>query len=206
MPLVRKPSGASPPTAQPRPQSEGLDSKQVDERWAAARATADTPEGVAALIAALGRETDAHVREVMFTSLAKMATPEAAEHVLLLLRSNDAKLRTGALDALRIMIRDMPQVLSRLLGDADVDVRILSCELARHLSTAEASSSLCALLAGEPDENVCAAAIDVLAEVGGAAAIPALEQCAARFRHSPFVGFAARIAIDRISSQKQPCA
>lgn len=206
MPLVRKPAGSSPPSAEPPRPSRGLDSEQVDERWAAARAAADDPGSVAALIAALGREQDSHVREVMFTSLAKLATPEAVEHVLSLLRSDDAKLRTGALDALRLMIGGMPQLLPRLLADADADVRILSCELARHLPGPEATPVLCALLEREPDENVCAAAIDVLAEVGNVAAIPALEACGLRFRHLPFMGFAIRIAIDRISSQTRPRA
>ena len=41
---------------------------------------------------------------------------------------------------------------------------------------------LCALLSSETEANVCAAAIDVLAEVGGPEALPVLAACAERFR------------------------
>jgi len=140
------------------------------------------------------------VREAMFTSLAGMGHAGVAG-VLPLLRSDDASLRTGALDALRILVRGAPDLLPPLLEDRDVDIRILSCELARALPGDEATRLLCRLLQDEQELNVCAAAVDVLAEVGQGEALPFLAACAARFHDKPFLAFAIQVATDRISVQ-----
>jgi HEAT repeat protein len=206
MPLVRKPTGKAPaPASASAPDAASvlgnLVSGGADERWAAARASAAVPGAVAALATALRKETDARVREAIFTSLARIGTSESADLLISFLRSDSANLRAGALDALSIMTSGMPDLLPKLLGDRDVDMRILSCELVRTLPGPEATTLLCTLLAGEQEPNVCAAAIDVLAEVGGPAALPALAACAQKFRDSPFLGFAIKTATDRINSQ-----
>jgi len=202
MPFVRKPTGPSQPA---KPDSaavlQALASPSQDERWAAARAAADVPGGAAALATALRVEKDTRVREAMFTSLARVGTVESTNNVLAFLRSDDANLRTGALDALRTSVTAVRGSLPGLLKDSDADVRILCCELARGLPSEEATTLLCALLASEPEANVCAAAIDVLAEVGGPAALPGLAACELRFRSTPFLGFAIKIAVQRINSQ-----
>ncbi|MEJ0008664.1 MAG: HEAT repeat domain-containing protein [Steroidobacteraceae bacterium] len=205
MPLRRKPPSAAPSSGQsPADALRALGSTDADERWAAARAAASAPGGPAAMAAALRLESEPHVREALFTSLARADTAQSAAELLSLLRSDQATLRIGALDALRAMGEAIRDVLPRFLGDSDVDIRILSCELARALPAEEATAALCALLAREADVNVCAAAIDVLAEVGSPAAVPVLAQCAARFAQNSFLGFAAKIATDRISSQNPP--
>jgi HEAT repeat protein len=201
MPLVRKPGG-QPPSATAASgvvTAEKLGSGNADERWAAARAA--TTEDVDALAAAVRLEKEARVREAIFTSLARLGTSNSAERLIELLRSDDATLRTGALDALRIVVLHMRDLLPRLLGDADADIRILSCELARGFPGPEATTVLCALLARETEVNVSAAAVDVLTEVGGPAAVPVLVACEQRFAHEPFLGFAIKVAIDRISAQ-----
>jgi len=48
--------------------------------------------------------------------------------------------------------------------------------------------------------NVCAGAVDVLAEAGDASALPALGRCAARFPGEIFLGFAIRVATQRLQS------
>jgi len=202
MPLVRKPTGQPPaPVADASSVFANLVSGGTDERWAAARAAADLPGAVMALAAALRNESDSRVRETMFTSLARIGTSESADLLISYLRSDSSNLRAGALDALRIMVGGMRELLPRLLGDRDVDMRILSCELARGLPGPEATTVLCTLLSDETEVNVCAAAIDVLAEVGGPAALPVLAACAQRFRDAPFLGFAIQTAADRIKSQ-----
>lgn len=199
MPLVRKPGDTSPPPAQDaRLVLQALASPVNEERWRAARAAANVPGADAALSQALRTEADPRVREAMLTGLARIGTPVALEFLLSMLRSDSAALRTGALDALR-MVRTLGAVPSQLLGDADPDVRILSCELARSLPAAEANRLLCDLLAGEQNANVCAAAIDVLAEVGGPEALRALADCAQRFRDTPFLLFAIGAVSDRIN-------
>lgn len=204
MPLVRKPTQ---PAGRLKPSAAevlcGLGSGNPEERWTAARAAAGLPESAGALAAALARETDPRVREAMFTSLARIGTRDSVAGLLPMLRSDDAALRTGALDVLRSSVIATHELLPQLLSDPDVDVRILSCELARGLSSEEASRSLCELLTRETEINVCAAAVEVLAEVGNEAALPVLAQCAQRFPQVPFLTFAIRLATARISGRRQ---
>jgi HEAT repeat protein len=202
MPLVRKPTGQSPgPVPVASSVLGDLVSGGAEERWAAARAAADVPGAIPALAAALRNESDSRVREAMFTSLARIGTSEATDLLISFLRSDSANLRAGALDALRITPTRIPELLPRLFGDHDVDVRILSCELARALPSPEATTLLCTLIAGEQEVNVCAAAIDVLAEVGGPPALPALAACAQKFPDNAFLAFAIKTATDRIHAQ-----
>ncbi|MES2605703.1 MAG: HEAT repeat domain-containing protein [Pseudomonadota bacterium] len=202
MPLIRKSDkDTSKPESKPVDVLAALTKGTPDERWAAARAAAPLAGAVAALAAALSTETDARVREAMFTSLTRIGTPESVSAIIPLLRVDDANLRTGALDALRAMPGAVREYLPVLLNDGDSDVRNLTCEIVRGLPGEEATTILCELLAREPEANVCAAAIDVLAEVGGPTALPALAACAERFPNTSFLTFAIKIARDRLMSQ-----
>ena len=70
------------------------------------------------------------------------------------------------------------------------------------MPAAEATRLLSDVLAHEPHPDVCASAIDALAEVGTREALPALEDCARRFAATPFLPFAVSIAVARISNGK----
>jgi len=207
MPLIRRSGGTT--SSEGKGQGEGaagdgLRSRASDERWAAARALSGRPEAVDALGAALAVEPDPRVREAILTSLARIGTAQSAAVITPLIRSDDASTRTGAIDALRVMPAALSTHLAVLLNDADADVRILACDLARQLPGPTATEMLGALLDREAEANVCAAAIDVLAECGGPEALAALGRCAERFADVPFVVFSARIASDRISSEAPP--
>lgn len=202
MPLVRRYAAAV--SANETEDGDGLarlTSGTTDERWDAARSVASLPGGVEALGAALGTEADARVRSVIFTSLARVASSASVDAVLPWLRAEDAHLRTGALDALRAMPHAVLPRLPDLLSDADTDVRVLSCEIARCLAPADATPLLCDLLDRETDVNVCAAAVDVLAEIGQAGAESALRRCADRFPRQDFIGFAVKAALQRVGAQ-----
>jgi HEAT repeat protein len=202
MPLVRRDVAEAPANEKDdRDTFALLIGGTADERWDAARSAATLVGGVEALGAALVTETDARVRIAILTSLARVASPASVDAVLPCLRSDDAHLRTGALDALRAMPRAVLPRLADLLRDADTDMRILSCEIARCLAPDEATHLLCDLLDRETDANVCAAAVDVLAEAGQAAAEPALRRCAERFPNEAFIGFAVKVALQRVSVQ-----
>ncbi len=95
----------------------GLGSENPEERWAAARAAAGLPDAAAALAAALPQESDGRVREAMFTSLARIGTRDSIAGMLPMLRSDDAALRTGALDALRSSVIARHELLPQLLND-----------------------------------------------------------------------------------------
>jgi HEAT repeat protein len=198
MPLVRSNSdkpGADRAADDPQ---IALLSGSAEERWAAARTIAKTPAGARLLAQALGLEKDPRVREAIFTGLASISTSDSAVAILPHLRSDDANLRTGALDALRVMPDATRPHLKTLLSDSDPDVRLLACDLLRGQSAAEATQMLMALLESEPEPNVCAAAVDVLAEVGEAPAIPSLMRCADRFPSDPFLSFAIKQVIERL--------
>jgi HEAT repeat protein len=90
--------------------------------------------------------------------------------------------------------------VSALLADPDPDIRILACELAREVSSDAMAMLLLNLIDTDPAVNVCASAIDVLAEIGSPAGIPALERCVLRFPDQPFLSFAVRVATARLAA------
>jgi HEAT repeat protein len=170
-----------------------------EERWNAARSAAMLVDALPLLSDALSRERVPRVREAIFTALARIGSPESAAVTLPYIRSDDASQRTAALDALRAMPEAAARHLPGLLQDTDADVRLLACEIARTLPGDDASRLLANLLEREGNPNVCAAAIEVLAETGNSASLPALAHCAARFPDDPFLAFAIKAARDRIA-------
>lgn len=198
MPLVRKPPDKRVAVAEPV--AIDLRSPSADARWRAARASEDDPKSVPALAEALGRETNSRVREAIFTALLRIGSPECVDVVLPYVRSDDAALRTSAIDVLRGIPKSVETQLVQLFVDPDSDVRLLSCELARGLDPTPAQKLLLSLIETEKEANVCSAAIEVLAEIGDATALPHLTACCARFPEDPFMAFAVRAAADRIAS------
>ncbi|MFI4950491.1 MAG: HEAT repeat domain-containing protein [Caulobacterales bacterium] len=199
MPLIRNNAGASPPVDPDA--RRALSSGAADERWAAARRLTG-PGDVGALSAALEREADARVREAIFTSLARIGDTASARAVASYIRSDDAGLRTAALDALRAMPGPVADALPDLLADPDSDVRVLACDLARELADAQATTLLCGLIERESEPNVVGAAVEVLAEIGGPDALAVLERGAKRWAHEPFLAFSFRTASQRIGADR----
>ena len=201
MPLVKKILAPLPPA---EPGAEALRAKlrsaSPEERWAAARGLAQFTDAVPDLRAALEKEADENVREAIFTSLARIASHESFTALLPYLRTDDAKSRTAALDALKLMPNIARAHLPDLLHDSDPDIRLLACDLARIVPEIE-TAELLAHVAQTDKPNICAAAIDVLAEIGTAAQLQALALSAARFPSEPFLAFSARIAADQIRAR-----
>jgi HEAT repeat protein len=200
MPLIRKEPGKKARSVEPGSPLDGLSDPSPDMRWAAARAAANQPGVVPALAQALALEREPRVLEALFTALAHIASSESVIAVLPYVRSDTASLRTSALDALRAMPGPTEAHLRQLLSDPDSDVRLLACDLARVMPGSEASRLLCALIDAEPQANVCAAAVEVLSEIGDESAIPSLTRCAARFPDDPFLSFAIQTASERLSA------
>jgi len=202
MPLIRKPAGADAATSSSAADPfASLIKGDAGARRAAARSLANLPGGIKALGKAVAAEGDFSVREAIFTSLARSGDLASVEAVLPHLRSDDANLRTGALDALRAMPDAVRPMLPALLADTDPDVRLLVCEIVRGLDPRDATPMMIELLDRETEVNVCASAVDVLAELGGSDAVPALRRCAGRFSGEQFLRFSIEAAIDQIGSQ-----
>ena len=176
-----------------------LSSPDVEVRWSAARALGGRPDAVAALAHALGTEPVARVRGGIMTALMRVGDEASVRVLLPYLRSQDAGQRAAAIEALQAIPEATMPFMAALFGDNDTDVRILATELARNMPATEATRVLCALVENEQHPNVCAAAVDVLAEVGTRDAIPTLKACAKRFSNIPFLPFAVTTAIARIS-------
>ena len=198
MPLIRRgPPGA--PDSQPKETdpAAGLFAADPATRWKAARALGEDPSSVPQLSKALATESSPQVREAIFTSFVLIRTDASARAAAEFMRSEDASLRSGALDALAAMPELSQALLPALLADMDPDVRILSCELARSMTPEAATRVLVFLLQSETEVNVCGAAVDVLAELGTPDAVAPMLACKSRFPDEAFLGFAIDDAVER---------
>lgn len=168
------------------------------QRRVAARDLACHPQTSAALARLLGDEADPGVRSIMLTALIAHRTDDAAAGLLTYLRSDDAALRNEVIEALRTMPDAVAPAVNAMLSDPDSDVRILTVNLLAVLAHPSVPRWLEHIARTDPHVNVCAAAIDALAEAGDTASLPALAAAAARFPDEPFIAFAARVAQNRI--------
>ena len=168
-----------------------------DVRRHAARDLGSRPGNDAALGNRLKVETDPSVREALFTAL--MTNPGDATVKILVeqLRSEDAGLRNGAIEALTGMSALVGKYIAGLLEDADSDVRIFTVNLLEDLPHVDVVPWLVKVLEKEPHVNVVAAAIEVLTELGGPTEVPVLKAVRERFHDDDFIRFIADLAIQR---------
>jgi HEAT repeat protein len=173
-------------------------------RRAAARALAGAPDSSIVLLQALAAETEREVQSALLGALAEDACPSAIAGLAECLRSEDAWLRNAAIELLRSLPeRSAPvvaPVIEFLLADDDRDVRILATGILDALDPARAQDWLLELLEREQDVNVCAAALEVLAQVGTIAAAAPVARLAERFAGEPFIAFACALVNRRIGA------
>lgn len=182
------------------PQLAGLTDADPEVRWTTARKIGGVATAVPALATALEAEQIPRVREALMTALMRVGDEASVQALLPYLRAQDAAQRSAAIETLQALPEAVSPFMTKLLGDADPDVRILATELVRNMPADQATRILNGLLEHELQPNVCAAAVDVLAEVGTRDALPALRACAERFRDKPFLPFAIATTIARIES------
>jgi len=167
------------------------------QRRRAARLLGKTDGASALLVAALACETDVSVRDVLVGCLVRNADDTAIEGLAAALRSTDAGLRNAAVEALGQLPALSIPLLSGLLHDPDADVRIMAVN-ALGACDADVARQLHEVLAEDPDENVCTAALEVLCAGGTSASLAAIDAVSARFAQSPSLQFAAEIVRTRI--------
>ena len=177
------------------------DPDATKRRWAA-RDLAGHPDAAAPLCARLAVETDTSVRSVLFGSAALLGAGPRANVVvaslLPLLRSEVPALRTGAIEVLAGLSDAVAPHIEKLLADPDGDVRIFSVNLLGDLKHPNVPQWLAQVLVNEPNVNVVGAALEVLAEVGTSASLPALRTAALRFADDAYIAFAVDLAVGRI--------
>jgi HEAT repeat protein len=167
-------------------------------RRGAARELAAHPATAMALCDRLELETAPSVRSAIMTSLIAIDTTEVASRLTGYLRSEDTTLRNPAIEALQEMPKSVVPLLHQLLSDEDSDVRIFAVNILAVLRHAEAPERLARVIRSDPHINVCAAAVDGLAEVGGPEQVADLRELTLRFPDNAFMRFAVDIAIRRV--------
>ncbi|MGK5022045.1 HEAT repeat domain-containing protein [Janthinobacterium sp. LB2P10] len=174
-----------------------LDDADASARRWAARDLLECKGAAAALVGRLKRESDLAVREVILTTLTRLGDATAVAGLIDCLRSEDAALRNEAIEAMQQMPDAVAPIMQVLLIDADPDVRIFAVNILESLCHPDVESWLIAVIDTEPHVNVCAAALDLLSEVGSGAMVAALVRLKGRFADEPYIQFAADLALGR---------
>lgn len=167
-------------------------------RWAA-RDLTDCPEASAALVNRLEREEDVSVREVILTTLTSLGDEVAVAGLVDCLRSESVSLRNEAIEAMKQLPEEVALIMRGLLDDASPDVRIFAVNILETLRHPEVESWLIDVIERDPHLNVCATAVDLLGEVGSAAAREPLKRLKARYADEPYIQFATDLALKRIN-------
>jgi HEAT repeat protein len=184
--------------------SQGLIAQLADpdasaRRWAA-RDLALHPHAAAALCGRLAEEADDSVRSVIFSSAARLGGAAVVEALVPLLRSEEPALRNGAIEVLAGLPEAVAPHIEALLTDADGDVRIFTVNLLGDLKHPNVLAWLSEVLVHDLNVNVVGAALEVLAEVGTPACLPAMGIAARRFSEDVFIDFAVEMAAQRIGT------
>ncbi len=170
---------------------------EAEQRSRAARAAQQFPDCGLALCAHLENERDRAVRAHILTTLIKIQSLAIAQCLLAYLRSDDVALRNEVIIALQQMPQSIAPFMHDLLRDPDPDVRIFSLNILAGTRDSQARDWILEVIARDPHMNVCATALDALAEIGTPAMIPALQELATRFNND-YIRFAVDVAIRRI--------
>src|SRR5665647_614424 len=152
----------------------GLEADNPTARRWAARDIVNCPDVAAALVERLKREEDLSVREVILTTLTRLGNATAVAGLVDCLRSEDAALRNEAIEAMKQLPDEVAPIMQVLLADPDPDVRIFAVNILESLCHPDVESWLIDVIETDPHVNVCATAVDLLSEVGSAAAVAAL--------------------------------
>jgi hypothetical protein len=204
MAFIKKQAQVRSPAADERDHARDRDGLvlQLDDpdaavrRWAA-RDLVGQPGATQPLLARLQRETEVSVREVILTTLMRIADPAAIAGLVVCLRSEDANLRNEAIEAMKSLPAEVAPIMQGLLTDRDPDVRIFAINVLESLRHPDVESWLITVIDHESMVNVCGTAVDLLSEVGSVASHGALERLKARFAAEPYIQFAAALALKR---------
>jgi HEAT repeat protein len=175
-----------------------LEDSDATVRRHAAQKIAPCLDAVPALIDRLKREENTAVREAILHSLLRLHDPSIGLGLADCLRSEDAALRNDVIEAFKQLGEEVAPILRTLLSDPDPDVRIFVVNILNSGHYPDAEFWLIDLIERDEHVNVCAAAVDLLCEVGTEVALDPLLHLKARFAHEAYIQFAADLALKRI--------
>jgi len=175
-----------------------LEDSDATVRRHAAQKITPCLDATTVLISRLKREGNTAVREAILNSLQQLHDPSISIGLADCLRSEDVALRNDVIEAFKQLGDVAAPILHSLLTDPDPDVRILTVNILNSEHYPEAESWLIEIIERDEHMNVCAAAVDLLCEVGTEVAIDSLVHLKARFAHEAYIQFAADLALKRI--------
>ena len=178
-----------------------LSSKNPTERRWAARDLAEYKEASSYLIEQLMKEKDITVREIIISSLLSIGDEIAISGLIDCLKSDDAHLRNSAIEALQQIPEQVAPYIENLLHDKEPDVRIFTINILESLRHPKVVKWLIDVIENDENVNVCATALDLLAELGTEESIQAIKKVKERFKNEPYIQFASDIALRRIGEQ-----
>lgn len=180
----------------------GLRSSDADLRRMAARDLIGFPQATPSLGAQLEIEEDPQALDSILHTLGCMGSSEAVELILPCLRSSDPFKRNQAIEVLKGLPAEVAPFIEELLHDPDPDVRIFVVNVLESLKHPQVVPWLVEVIQTDHHINVCATALDLLAEVGDESCLPALYDAGKRFPDEPYFEFTINMAIERILESK----
>ena len=175
-----------------------LDAPNATARRWAARDLAPFTEAVPALVKRLRIETDTTVREAIFMTLTELGDANIVQSLIKCLHSEEVERRNAAIEVMKHLPDAVAPFIPGLLVDPAPNVRILAVSVLESLRHPDVEKWLIEVISEDSQVNVCATAVDILAEVGTEAAITQLEALKRRFPDEPYILFAADLALQRI--------
>jgi HEAT repeat protein len=175
-----------------------LEGRDATQRRLAARELAQFRDASPVLVQRLAVETDASVREMLLASLTHLQDSTAVAGLVSCLRSEDAALRSEAIEAMAQLPDAVGSIVDTLLRDPDPDVRIFTVNILESLRHPNVESWLIDVIEHDDTLNVCATAVDLLVEVGTTAARAPLQRLLSRYPDEPYIQFAAQLALKRM--------
>jgi HEAT repeat protein len=177
--------------------AELADANPVARRWAA-RDLSTFADAASPLVERLRQEHEPSVREAILLSLTQIGSPEAVGGMVECLHSEDAELRNKAIEAMKQLPDAVAPIMAGLLAHPDPDVRIFAVNVLESLRHGDVEKWLIGVIAKDEHVNVCATAVDLLAEVGTESAVAPLEHLKSRFPGEPYISFTVDLALKRI--------
>lgn len=202
MPLKKVSERASEAVLEPQLQSVEqwlgqLCDEDVVKRRDAARALLTTGCPASALVERLWVEPQLSVREALFTTLAHMADETALKGLVGCLTSEDTCLRNEAIAALKQVTPLLEPYLRPVLESPDADLRIFAFNVLSTPKNADHLAWVEPFIRAEENVNVCAAALEMLVEVGDCTLTSLIGELKTRFFDEDYIQFLTGIVLRR---------
>lgn len=157
---------------------------------------------VKALAKQLEVETSRVVQEAIVSSLIKIGNKYVAESAAEFLKSDDAYIRNAGVEILSVIGDSAFEVLEKMIKYPDKDVRQLAVNAVGESNLKKSPMLLRKVIEEDEEENVVAAAIEYLGEIGSSAEDREVIMKASNRFTSPFFGYIVKVALKKLAEAK----